>query len=336
VVTTLQLLSKLAGKPEDEVKPEVVLTAEELKVVEQCNLIVRNPAYTREQKLKEAIPLLRPYIGKPLEIFKLCIMSPAIKAICHEDSALTAGWGEALLTRNVPGGEPIKVKSVSGKEKVFEHGGKTPSVDGNKGCYVVDSFIAGGLFTEYQKSEDPLFLDYACEQGFYVALRERCDRTRERIKACVNSVEERNLNPDYESLTNDLTRLGNLYWTVGYLDAARIWRDMGSCYANAIEKDPDNFYWAETFCKAAAENIYCAEILSANEVSQHISKDLYAKKGGLQTVYEFKDWDAGVDNALKLLKLPQAELIDLKVKLKNSAEKRIGELQHKSEAKLRS
>jgi hypothetical protein len=124
-----------------------------------------------------------------------------------------------------------------------------------------------------------------------------------------------------------LATLGNLYWTVGYLDAARIWRDLASTFGDAINKDSDNSIWRDKFCVDAAENIYRAEALSNQGVSQHISTDLYGKKGGLQEVYEFKDWDSGVDMALELLNLNSGDLVRRKMELKDTAKEYVETLQ---------
>lgn len=340
MVTTKQLLDKLYPKSYSTFpQPEDGLTPAEIQVAVKCEEIHAS-TLTAKQKLEQIIPLLKEFSAKPLSILKLCNASPAIKAACHADSPLLAAWGNALVKKHVPGGEALVVTTSTNQQKTYEHGGKIKAVDGKKGLEVVDLLISGGVFTQYEKTKEPMFLDYACEQGYYAALRVRCDQTRAKIHEFIaTAVPTKETNAQFDLLRNDLTRLGNLYWTVGYLDAACILRDMGTVYANSIAKDDDNSFWRDKFCEEAALNVYLAEALSEKDISQHISHDMYDYKGGIKEVYHYQSWNDAVDDALKPLNLSAADLISKKIEIREEAMKQIKvkqSVENVSEAKLRS
>jgi hypothetical protein len=338
--STATLLETLGEKDKDEIK----LTPDEASVIESCNKIIDNKQLTHSQKLALTIQLLEKFATEPLSLIKMSAASIQIDRIIHQQSPLTSSWGEALVKGGLPGGKAFSIASTKGEDAQFMHGAPIETVDGKAKSHVVDQFVAWNIFTKYKKSSDhnPALLDFACDKGFYPALRQRCDDTRTRIKDALKKQTFPNINTDFEKLNADLKKLGNLYWTVGYLDASKIWLDLAVTYANKMNNvatmessDPENALWVKTFATAAAENIYCAKILSTSEASQAIIQDLCGNKTTLQQVYQVKDWDAGVDKALATLKLPPAELIELKVQLEKNAEARIAKLQNKPEMKLR-
>jgi hypothetical protein len=342
VLSTRHLLETLGEK--DQGSDEIKLTAEAANVIEECEKIMNDKRLTHSQKLAKSIPLLAPFAGKPIEILKMSAASHTVDRIFHHQSQLTSGMGDALAKKGLPGGTAFNLESSQGTGRKFTHGAPIASVDGGKKIHVVDQIVAASIFTKYQKSSDrnPELLNYACDNGSYPALRARCDETRARLKEAIDKQAYPNINADFDKLNADLKSLANLYWTVGYMDASKIWLDLAITYANKTatptmeNADPETTLWIKTFAEAAAENIYCAKILSANETSQAIIQDLCgASHTTLQEVYQVKDWDAGVDQALAPLKLPAAAVIDLKGQLEKNAKERITQLQTKPEMKMR-
>lgn len=156
------------------------------------------------------------------------------------------------------------------------------------------------------------YLDLACDLGSFKAIVERMRINHEIIK---NIIEKRKSqkNPSYldsvetdalTQLTSDAKRLGNLYWTVGFIHAATILLDVGNIYANEENSDTENT--AHALQRMAAENFLRAKEIEnyksfpaiyPADHNRNIIRSILGDEGLKK--YKFKSFDHAQDHFLK-------------------------------------
>lgn len=160
---------------------------------------------------------------KPSTIYKLCAMkgSREFLAFCKEEKMPhTRAWSTYLQT-------------------YFYAGRAFHSIEKGITCSVLDQYVGSFLYKMYKDltkeshrdlEVEALFLKLACSTRLFQALSERC-------KVNANTLISGEATPEVLAAANaqleeDANLLGNLYWSVGYLEAALILLDVGNYYAN--------------------------------------------------------------------------------------------------------
>lgn len=102
------------------------------------------------------------------------------------------------------------------------------SVDGSEAHPARDIYLGITFFTNYTINSESRLLNLACEKGIYKALVKRIDDHCKIIKN--DQAKEAEKLASEAIIFADLEKIGNLYWTVGYVHAARVLLDIGDYY----------------------------------------------------------------------------------------------------------
>jgi hypothetical protein len=214
------------------------------------------------------------------KVFKFCANSQIFKDFClkNEFSHIEI-WAKLLRLQEYPGEEVV---SLDRKDKLS-------TFDQYLGAYFFSEYL---LFRRDKKKIDPavaeLYLDMACDSGLFKALVARCENNRIKVKS--STTKNAAQTDALAQIKMDAMRLGNLYWTVGYLHAALVLLDIGNYFAN--QQSPKTIVMAHSFQKSAARKFLQARELSSYKAlaqDEKIQKDICGEKGLL--VFEFTGWD---------------------------------------------
>jgi hypothetical protein len=138
------------------------------------------------------------------------------------------------------------------------------------------------FFNKYKQSQDRSMLDQACEWGLFKALVKRCDINTDIMIGNDESAKA----AAYVELVVDLAQLGHLYWSVGFIHAARIYLDIANHYdqkhkAEYGDESSEEGYlpMAAAYHDEAARNYHRARFLFSQPQSQNVSVVVYREKG---------------------------------------------------------
>lgn len=242
-------------------------------------------------------------IYKPSLIFRLCENSAIFKDFCqNKNLPHTALWSAIL-------------------KEIGYLGDEIQSVDRSESCSVFNQYVGAFLLKEFKlfqekKKNTPTllayhFLDTACLLGGSDALTIRCSLNQDKIKNPTVLESEKSM--ALNQLNQDLSRLGNLYWTIGYLTAALISLDIGQYYDSFNQED----CWgiAAAFQKQSAENFLWAKELSLYKALPQNAKIITTMCGesGLNT-FEFNGWDSVESSILAANKIKPDDNLQSTVK----------------------
>jgi len=181
-------------------------------------------------------------------------------------------------------------------------GGGVISVDGTEQFAPVTIYMSSIIFDEYQKANHPesilLLLNQACKMGLFPALVKRCELNHAIVKGHITFDETKHASELNEKklilteLNKDLSRLGNLYWSVGYLHAARVLLDIGNFYKYVVAQEIYN-NMIKLCHEGAAQHFFRARLLLAQPISQKLMETIYQDQGfagsGWETIEEASD-----------------------------------------------
>ncbi len=139
------------------------------------------------------------------------------------------------------------------------------------GLFYTTSAVNKGrlLFDEYKKYDDRSLLAISCMLGSFDALAKRTELNKAIIKDATSSAAakaEAKLELDV-----DLKKLGELYWTVGYLHSARILLDLGNHFKSKENASAQDYY------NRAGSCYYLAEALQTE--SKEMMAIIYQEEG---------------------------------------------------------
>lgn len=302
----------------DEEAAFIKPSASDLALLAQANAELKkdDPESIKEFSKKILSDLQK---ANPRTLFKLCV-NPAnadFKEICADEKLPHSEvWAKFLASRKFPG---------------FV----CQSLDKSETCTLLDQFIAGYLWTEYKhkkaeaeqnidnkaKHRDTLsfavyLLNHCCDHKHLNALKERCEFYSSIIQANDVPAEYKIMVDDL--LNTDLKTLGNLYWTVGCLQASRILLNL-SIYFSNNDLDPEN-----TKAKMALEYYYRAVELNEYNNLPDNKKAVQAICQERNLIVLFDDpWKTFEEDILKSLDRSIHDKDDIKLKIRNEIEHKI-------------
>jgi hypothetical protein len=162
-------------------------------------------------------------------------------------------------------------------------GNGVTSVDGSQHYPPFTIYKSLFFFKKYAENHDRDMLNQACEWGLFDALVKRCELNQAAIK---ESNDSEKMTAKSELLA-DLDKLGNLYWSVGYIHSARILLDIANYYDQKNKEEcggttsPEEGYlaMATSYHEEAARNYYRAKFLLSQPISLQITALIYQERG---------------------------------------------------------
>ena len=121
-------------------------------------------------------------------------------------------------------------------------------------------------------------LDTACQLGLYHALIEKCRHSIKNIAKHSSAKEE--IKEYLSLLINDINRLTNLYWSMGYVMAGVMLQEVGN-YFLTTQNDQEQ---GKFFHEQAIKKFLCATLLSDAPISLQIIHSLNPEQGYLKVL----------------------------------------------------
>ncbi len=182
--------------------------------------------------------------------------------------------------------ETSRTTDVESQLKAAGYPTKLISLDGSQEVSASKIFAGIRFFDAYKESpqHEEARLNMACQYSCLQALIERTELNCAIIKN--DEIDEENKYHAKEILFADLKKLGDLYWSVGYIHASRILLDIGNYYSKKEEHaDLSAIFWQE-----ASTHYFRAKFLLKYDISQQLIEIVYHGKGleacGFQSMEE--------------------------------------------------
>lgn len=151
------------------------------------------------------------------------------------------------------------------------------AVDGSEQLKARHLISGQRFFQDYNESEekDQDYLLMACECASYAAMIERINLNCGVVKS-PDTIDDEKSNA-LEQISEDCSRLGNLYWSAGYIYASRVYLDIGNYYSKSQEDGSGAL--ARMFHEEAVKNYHRADLLLEHEPSKKLMRIIYQGKG---------------------------------------------------------
>jgi hypothetical protein len=233
------------------------------------------------EKLKKAISELKDYPDDKL--FRFAENSPSIMEFCKSNPRLNILWTTLLSEKEYPN------FSIDSQDKTTY----TP----------FQLWLGAFLKSTFDTTKNLTLLNKACEYGSFEALTTRLQMNISKFDLS---------NPDRQlmkSIIDDCLQLGNVYFALGYVQAAQfLWKKVNDYVKSTATNgatEPDAF--AKSCYKIVLECLYRAEDLSENSTSKKLSAVVYPNKN----LADAHGFDSIQDAIAKLLKVSQLTSLDI-------------------------
>jgi hypothetical protein len=198
----------------------------------------------------------------PIQFYRLTTLSTEIQEYCSTQSTFDFIWQEKLISNKCPS---IVIHSKDAKEHLSPYD-----------LFIGLSFYQSFLTLNVRDVKRVEALNKACDVGLYAALIVR-------IKTHVSVIKNQGLQPkgeeEFNKLLNDTKRLSNLYWRLGYLQAAYTFRDISNHFYDLhlalIDTDAELILQkAQLFGQLAVHHFLCASFLVEHPTSKEIWQNI--------------------------------------------------------------
>jgi hypothetical protein len=248
--------------------PSVELDEADRKTLKTIELMIDSNRSEYIDKLIYGLPRY------PIDLLqRLYDASPKLKDFCQKNAKFQEAIADSLHRH---GFMNVEINSMDGKEYFS----------------LFDIFIAAGNLGKYynyinlpqkEKTKEARLhgiqsLNKACELGLYQALTARCDQNTTLLLSQAASSERKE--EAIASILNDTKRLSNLYWKLGYIQAASILQEMAEKTVPLWdEKGREGINRLALFLEECIKNYLCAFFLEDHPYSNKIELGLTLGKG---------------------------------------------------------